>query len=238
MAIGNLRIGDTVISRPLENLFEKFGLADTGNAGRWVSWPTYDGYVTPAERAGNYDTIEQEDLLITAAQNSRLRADAVESLRRYREDSGAWLNRVSTMLRALPRESDIADADDECLALVDWLFDSLEEVHGIGPAVAGKILARKRPGIAPMLDSVVMGFVHNVSMRDPLVRQLRASPGHPKRLRVLHAFRAICLDQREKMSGIAEALDAALEAAHGKRFHPRILRVAEALIWMEHRNDE
>jgi len=64
--------------------------------------------------------------------------------------------RFGEMLAALPHETDLWDASDEALRHIDRLWDALTSVYGIGTASASKLLARKRPRLCPISDSVAI----------------------------------------------------------------------------------
>ncbi|MFE4449862.1 DUF6308 family protein [Streptomyces sp. NPDC056796] len=64
----------------------------------------------------------------------------------------------NSLLREIPSDTELADATEEHVAHGGpaWtLWTRLCEVHGIGPVGAGKLLARKRPHLLPVYDSVI-----------------------------------------------------------------------------------
>lgn len=65
---------------------------------------------------------------------------------------------LSAYLADVPANVDLADADEAVVAdgsAADRLWWHLHEYPGVGPVTAGKLLARKRPRLIPVLDGVV-----------------------------------------------------------------------------------
>jgi Family of unknown function (DUF6308) len=72
---------------------------------------------------------------------------------------GSHRRQFSDLLAALPRATDLWDASDDDLRRIDALWDALTAIDGIGTASATKLLARKRPRLCPISDSVVIKAV-------------------------------------------------------------------------------
>lgn len=66
---------------------------------------------------------------------------------------------LSELLAAIPQDVDLWDATDQALTNIDLMWDALTSVEGIGTASATKLLARKRPRICPISDSLVIKAV-------------------------------------------------------------------------------
>jgi hypothetical protein len=66
---------------------------------------------------------------------------------------------LSELLAAIPQAIDLWDATDDTLRHIDVLWDALTAIDGIGTASASKLLARKRPRLCPISDSVVIKAV-------------------------------------------------------------------------------
>lgn len=66
---------------------------------------------------------------------------------------------LSALLAAIPQDIDLWDAPDEDLVSIDLLWNALRSIEGIGTASATKLLARKRPRICPISDSLVIKAV-------------------------------------------------------------------------------
>jgi hypothetical protein len=61
---------------------------------------------------------------------------------------------LNDVLAALPHDLDLVDADDEHLQHGDHLW-KLIRTAGVGPVTTSKLLARKRPRLLPVIDTVV-----------------------------------------------------------------------------------
>ena len=62
-------------------------------------------------------------------------------------------------LAQIPVDVDLVDADGSLIgtrSAANLLWDVLVQLPGVGPVIAGKILARKRPRLVPVVDSVVL----------------------------------------------------------------------------------
>lgn len=66
---------------------------------------------------------------------------------------------LSALLAAIPQDIDLWDASDEALTNIDLMWHALTSIEGIGTASATKLLARKRPRICPISDSLVIKVV-------------------------------------------------------------------------------
>lgn len=126
---------------------------------------------------------------------------------------------MSPLLTAVPVGTKLGSGDDErALAAAQPLWDALQIGHGIGPTKAGKLLARKRPDLVPIVDSVVASVVgasagrywgtYHVAMSDPAVtgrlHELRRDAGSPRvsLLRILD----VAVWMRGSRSNAAEAV--------------------------------
>ena len=82
-----------------------------------------------------------------------------------REILDADASHVSELLSAIPGATPIWDASDADLEAATNAWEHFRSYHGIDWVIAGKLLARKRPQLVPIIDSVV-------------VEALRAPRGH------------------------------------------------------------
>jgi len=114
---------------------------------------------------------------------------------------------LSELLAAIPQDVDLWDASDEALTHIDRMWDSLTAIEGIGTASATKLLARKRPRICPISDSLVIKAVD--------------APG-----RTWDVLR--CLLQDRAARAEVEALRPA-EAADAS-----LLRILDVALWVTH----
>jgi hypothetical protein len=99
------------------------------------------------------------------------------------------------------------DAGDYTLGRIDVLWDALTAIEGIGTASATKLLARKRPRLCPISDSVVIKAV--------------GVPG-----RTLDVLR--CLMQDPAARAQIEALRPAVAAG------ATTLRILDVALWVSH----
>ncbi|MGW3022757.1 DUF6308 family protein [Streptomyces sp. NPDC001221] len=68
------------------------------------------------------------------------------------------VNPYNSLLSQVPVDTELVDAEEQHIAKDSpaWiLWRSLREIGGIGPVGAGKLLARKRPRLLPVYDSVI-----------------------------------------------------------------------------------
>lgn len=94
--------------------------------------------------------ITADDLLAVTLLDITWRPEVVRAL------LGSRSQRLAEMLAALPQDADLWDASDATMRHIDALWDDLTAIEGIGPASASKLLARKRPRLCPISDSVVI----------------------------------------------------------------------------------
>lgn len=59
------------------------------------------------------------------------------------------------LLAAIPVDVDLWDATDEDLANAETLYWALRKLHKVGRTQASKVMARKRPKLIPVIDSVI-----------------------------------------------------------------------------------
>jgi Family of unknown function (DUF6308) len=95
------------------------------------------------------DEIIADDLLAVSLLDITWRPQAVRSL------LGSHQRQLSSMLAAIPQATDLWDASSEAIRPIDVLWDALTAIDGVGSASATKLLARKRPRLCPISDSVV-----------------------------------------------------------------------------------
>lgn len=62
---------------------------------------------------------------------------------------------VGPLLKRIPADVALWDAIDQDLVRGEEVFDRLDECHGVGEVIAGKLLARKRAAIVPIIDTAV-----------------------------------------------------------------------------------
>lgn len=147
------------------------------------------------------DEITADDLLAVALLDITWRHEVVRIL------LGGQQRELSAMLAALPDDLDLWDADDEVSIRIDVLWEALVAIDGIGTASATKLLARKRPRLCPISDSVVIKAV-----------------GLPQR--TWDVLR--CLLQDQACRAQVEALRPAVAA------DASLLRIIDVILWITH----
>ncbi|HUC56652.1 MAG TPA: DUF6308 family protein [Streptosporangiaceae bacterium] len=114
---------------------------------------------------------------------------------------------LGSLLADLPRDLDLWDAGDETLRQIDFIWDVLTSIEGIGTASAAKLLARKRPRLCPISDNLVIKAVD--------------VPG-----RTWDVLRALLRDPAARADVEALRPD---EAAHAS-----LLRILDVALWVSH----
>jgi len=94
------------------------------------------------------DLITFDDLLATSLLDISWRPQAIRVLI-------AETAHVAVDLAAIPSDLDLWAADSATLAATTTLHEWLDKLHGVGPTIASKLMARKRPRLVPVHDDVV-----------------------------------------------------------------------------------
>jgi hypothetical protein len=158
------------------------------------------------ERSDVVDVFTTDDLVAVSMLNGHVPAQA--ALRLLNDAA-----RLSALLADIPAGLDLVDADEEHVAVgcaADRLWRELSSFPGIGPITAYKLLARKRPRLLAVLDSVarrVLGHPGTGYWRN-LQGELKADDG-----RLAEHLAAIRVDA---------GLDGSIS----------IVRVFDVLVWM------
>lgn len=100
------------------------------------------------------DRITAEDIVALSMLSIRLPGRAARILLEDEE----FIEGTRTHLHGLPTNLDLADADTDPLALggpADLLWEHLWELPGVGATTVSKLMARKRPRLIPVWDSVI-----------------------------------------------------------------------------------
>jgi hypothetical protein len=147
------------------------------------------------------DEITADDLLAVSLLDITCRPEVVNIL------IGRQQRELAAMLTALPDDLDLWDADDEVSKRIDVVWDALVAIDGIGTASATKLLARKRPRLCPISDSVVIKAI-----------------GVPQR--TWDVLRCLLKDQsaRDRVEALRPA--AAADAT--------LLRIVDVILWITH----
>jgi hypothetical protein len=117
------------------------------------------------------DEIIADDLLAVTLLDITWRPEVVRIL------LGSQHRELSNLLAAIPSDLDLWDADDDVSRHIDVLWDALVAIDGIGTASATKLLARKRPRLCPISDSVVIKAVGVPHRTWDVLRCLLQDPG-------------------------------------------------------------
>jgi hypothetical protein len=186
------------------------------NAGRKLvrfmenEYDIYDAVEVPPD-----NTLSMLDILISVAMNSRL--DTAVKIR------SVWRNKgpVEQALAAIP--SSLAVEDDS----IPWdameaLFDRFCEIKYAGPAVATKILHKKRPRLIPILDSIISVYIDGCNEETP---PTKATDGAwmVHRMKCFRRVLVGCLDQIHEL----------LLAPDMRRYPISPVRALEVLLWIE-----
>lgn len=99
---------------------------------------------------GPANTITSADLLAVTFLDVRVRPLAVRRI------LGQDAAKLETLLTDLPMDAPLWEADARDLAAMRAAWDHLCSYRGIGGVMAGKLLARKRPKLVPVVDSVIV----------------------------------------------------------------------------------
>lgn len=150
------------------------------------------------------DRFTATDLLATTLLDMQSRPRAVRAILEDQADH------LSVLLSAVPDDVDLWDATDEHLSAATDLWRALRSggpLLGVGPTTTSKLMARKRPRLIPIVDSVVrdaLGFESDswVELRTALQSDL---PGRIETLRP---------------TGVGEVVST--------------LRLLDAAVWMRH----
>lgn len=128
---------------------------------------------------------------------------------------GARGREATGLLRQIPTDLDLVDAEDEHIddaSPLGELWRLLRRVPGMGPTRTSKLLARKRPRLVPVYDSVIeaqLGLRDSVGFWAGLRNALQAESAYLDR----H------LQEIRKQAGLAEQLST--------------LRVFDIVVWMD-----
>ncbi|ROR72389.1 DUF6308 family protein [Bogoriella caseilytica] len=102
----------------------------------------------------NADRVTAEDIVSLSMLSIRLPGWASQRLLEDDEFSEV----ASAHLAKLPTDLDLVDADPETLAaggVAAQLWSHLYQLRGVGPTTVSKLMARKRPPLIPVWDSVI-----------------------------------------------------------------------------------
>ncbi len=128
----------------------------------------------------------------------------------------------SRLLKAIPVDVDLWSASDDVMADIDLMWKALTSVDGIGTASASKLLARKRPLLCPISDSVVRDAVHVPGRTWDVLRCLLQDPAARAQVEALRPPEAA-------NASLLRILDVALWVSHSKSAAAQEVRLATGL---------
>jgi Family of unknown function (DUF6308) len=130
------------------------------HGSRRFSGSVFDSYAGGGDRPGVENRVTHEDVLAVAAVNVTVSAKLCRQLL-HEPVAG----RLEQLLRQLPTDVDLWDADDDLLAVAAEAWEMIrtldEDGHGSADrwVTASKLLARKRPRLVPLYDEKVRRVV-------------------------------------------------------------------------------
>ena len=125
-------------------------------ASRRFSGSVFDSFAGGGDRPDVQSRITHEDVLAVAAVNVTVSARLSRQLL-----TDPVAGRLEQLLRRLPTDVDLWDADDEMLAVARQAWEEIrtldEDGHGTADrwVTASKLLARKRPRLVPLYDEKI-----------------------------------------------------------------------------------
>jgi len=167
----------------------------------YFSEPNFTGMTFSDLGRNPPEEIIADDLLAVALLDITWRPQVVRIL------LGSHRQQLAEMLAAIPQAVDLWDASDDALRRIDVLWDALTAIDGIGTASATKLLARKRPRLCPISDSVIIKAVDVPGRTWDVLRCLLQDPAARAEVEVLRP--AIAAE-----ASLLRILDVALWVSH------------------------
>ncbi len=133
---------------------------------------------------------------------------------------------LSALLAEIPQDVDLWDASDDALRQIDLMWDVLTGIEGIGTASATKLLARKRPRLCPISDSLVIKAVDVPGRTWDVLRCLLRDPGartDVEALRPAAAAGASLLRVLDVALWVSRSKSAAAQAVRARAELPAVL---------------
>jgi hypothetical protein len=155
--------------------------------------------------------IVPDDLLAVALLDITWRPQVVRAV------LGTGKQQFSEMLGGLPRETSLWEASDETMKRIDVMWDALMAIKGIGTASASKLLARKRPRLCPISDSLVIKAVEVRGRTWDVLRCLLQDPAARADVEMLRPDSATT-------ASLLRILDVALWVSHSRSAAARRVR--------------
>ena len=182
----------------------------------YFSEPGFAGMTFSDLGANPADEFTADDLLAVALLDITWRPQVVRVLLQTHREQFAEL------LADIPTDVDLWDASDVTLKQVDIMWDVLTSIEGIGTASATKLLARKRPRLCPISDSLVIKAIDVPGRTWDVLRQLLQDPGARADVEALRPAAA-------GAASLLRILDVALWVSHSKSAAAQEIRLAAGL---------
>jgi hypothetical protein len=133
-------------------------------AGSW-----FDAWDSTGTRHKDRNRFTADDCLAVSCLSVTVDVRAAHELLHTRSEH------FGDLLEELGDDRDLVDVEELPDEWAGWrLMADLRALPGVGPTVASKLLARKRPRLRPIYDSVVAAITHaEKSLWDPLRLELR-----------------------------------------------------------------
>lgn len=170
----------------------------------------FERFAGGGDRPGVADEFTSDDLVAVTLLSVNIPGQA--ALRILGEHDPNYRSDLNELLRRIPTDVELADADERLLATAEKLWELLRDNHGVGPTKTSKLMARKRPHLLAVIDSVVINAVGHVPGKHNFYRNLRA---------------ALAADDRRLRGHLIALRD---EADIGRGIS--VIRVFDVLVWM------
>jgi hypothetical protein len=170
----------------------------------------FERFAGGGDRPAVADVITAEDVVAVTMLSVDVPAAAALKLLGDRFSDHA--EHISALLHQLPVDVSLSAATDTHLEIASQLWTEVRHRCGVGPTTTSKLLARKRPHLLPVIDSVVR-------------RQL----GHGRRRDFYETLRAHLRDDAHAMDGQLSSIRR--EAAIGNDIS--IIRCFDIILWMD-----
>ncbi|MBT0566077.1 DUF6308 family protein [Williamsia sp. CHRR-6] len=166
----------TILSQPREaeaaQLLRQYFAAPAGQPA--FSGSRFERFAGGGDREQVANVVTADDVI--AVSMLSVHVPGGSALRLLGDVEKAVSEDISRLLALLPTDLELADASDDQLAPADELWTVLRRQGKLGPTTTSKLLARKRPQLLPVMDSVVLNAVgHRRSTKTNFYRSLRDS---------------------------------------------------------------
>lgn len=162
----------------------------------------FDSWTSTPDTAGPADEFTADDLIAVSFLSVQIKALAAREILVTRAD------RYADLLAKIGPDHDLTDEDEPLTpSWPAWQLDTeLRQLPGIGRTIASKLLARKRPRLLPIWDTIIGAVLgtrdqhlepirtalrHNDNELDQRLRRVRAEAGLPDQISVLRTLDVI-----------------------------------------------